>query len=275
MSESQSKLPYNYENKQPIVLPDCHDRFESAQKLQDERKNIGKISTGSRLLNRMLFGGIETSALTEFYGGSGTGKTQLCFTLCAIVQQDISSGGLNGNAIYIDTEQKFVPNRIVQIAYGRGFELNKILSNILVSRPLTFFELEKAIQNLNQMICKHRIKLILVDSIISPYRSEFEGRAALPERQHRLYKSMRILANIARAYNIAVVVTNQVQSLPDSPLIESSIPTGGNVMAHASTLRIKLSRVGQSRLAKLVTSPCCQESSEKFIIAERGISDED
>lgn len=52
--------------------------------------SIERLSTGSRNIDDLLCGGVETKAATEFYGASGSGKTQLCHTMCAIVPQDKS-----------------------------------------------------------------------------------------------------------------------------------------------------------------------------------------
>jgi DNA repair protein RadA len=62
---------------------------------------IQRISTGSKTLDNLLCGSIETKAMTEFYGPYATGKTQLCHTLCTMVSQDKSQGGLCGKSIYI------------------------------------------------------------------------------------------------------------------------------------------------------------------------------
>ncbi|MCC2649634.1 MAG: repair and recombination protein RadA, partial [Nitrososphaeraceae archaeon] len=68
-----------------------------------------RISTGSKNLDELFVGGIETRSVTEIYGEYGTGKTQICHTLCIIVQQTKSQGGLSGKAIYIDSENTFRP----------------------------------------------------------------------------------------------------------------------------------------------------------------------
>ncbi len=67
-------------------------------------RNVSRISTGARTLDTILYGGVETSAVTQFYGESGSGKTQLCHTICSIVSQDMQEGGIRGKAIYLDTE---------------------------------------------------------------------------------------------------------------------------------------------------------------------------
>jgi DNA repair protein RadA len=85
------------------------------------------IKTGSAELDRLLSGkGVETGAITEFYGHSGSGKTQICLSLCLIVQQ------LNpdNKAIYINTEGKFRPERIAGIAHKKEMDADKSLMNI-------------------------------------------------------------------------------------------------------------------------------------------------
>jgi DNA repair protein RadA len=74
--------------------------------------SIERISTGSKNVDDILCGGIETGAVTEFYGAPSSGKTQLCHTISGIVSQDKSKGGLCGKSIYIDTEGTFRPQRL-------------------------------------------------------------------------------------------------------------------------------------------------------------------
>ncbi len=62
-------------------------------------RNISRISTGARRLDAILYGGIETHAITEFYGASGTGKTQICHALAVMATGE----GLHGNVIFVDT----------------------------------------------------------------------------------------------------------------------------------------------------------------------------
>src|SRR3989440_2026162 len=85
--------------------------FITATKLYNKRKKEERISTGSKNLDDLLEGGIETRAVTEIYGEYGTGKTQICHTLCLLVQQ--KKDGTGSKALYIDTENTFRPERIV------------------------------------------------------------------------------------------------------------------------------------------------------------------
>jgi DNA repair protein RAD51 len=53
---------------------------------------------------------------------------------------------------------------------------------------------------------------------------------------------MRQLQRLADQYGCAVVITNQVVSSPDAAMFSGDglKPIGGNIIAHASTTRIKL-----------------------------------
>ncbi|MEM4725489.1 MAG: DNA repair and recombination protein RadA, partial [Nitrososphaerales archaeon] len=108
--------------------------FIPASEIYKKRQNIERITTGSKNLDELLDGGIETQAVTEFYGEFGSGKTQLCHTLCVTVQLSRDKGGLEAGAIYIDTENTFRPERVFQIAEARGLEPLKTLDNIIVAK---------------------------------------------------------------------------------------------------------------------------------------------
>src|SRR3712207_7425478 len=76
--------------------------------------------------------------------------------------------------------------------------------------------------------------MIIIDSIISLHRAEFAGRGTLADRQQRLNSIMHKLVKIAEIYNVAIIVTNQVQSTPDTFFGDPTKPAGGNVIGHAS-----------------------------------------
>ncbi len=88
------------------LLRDSHiieKEFVTADLALEKRKSMLRCSTGSKALDELLLGGIETQAVTEFYGEFGSGKSQICHTLCAMARQPIESGGLDSGVIYIDT----------------------------------------------------------------------------------------------------------------------------------------------------------------------------
>ena len=60
--------------------------FIRADELFKMRQTVLRISTGSKGLDKILDGGLETQTITEFYGEYGSGKSQMCHQLCINVQ---------------------------------------------------------------------------------------------------------------------------------------------------------------------------------------------
>ena len=250
--------------------------FQTAAEFDENRKkNLQWISTGAKRVDSIFGGnGIETGAVTEFYGAAGTGKTQICYSLSVMVQQDESKGGLSGKALFIDTENTFSSERIRSIAKARGLDSSNVLKNIFVATAENTLEQESTIERFESNItCYTSIKLVIVDSVLRNYRAEFPGRSMLSERQQKLNIFMHQLLRVAATHRIAVVVTNQVQTCPDELYNIHPQPIGGNVMAHASTYRVYLGPSGYNRIARLVDSPYHPENEVRFRITERGIDD--
>ncbi len=256
-----------------VELGRLEKEFVSATELYKKRQAIDRISTGSKNLDDLLGGGIETQAVTEFYGEYGSGKTQVCHTLCVKVQMPKGQGGLNSGAIYVDTENTFRPERIAEIAENYNLKPEDILSKIIVAKAYNSAHQELIIREVGRFIEKEKIKLLVVDSAVAHYRAEFLGRGTLAERQQRLNRFMHNLLRIAEVHNLAVVVTNQVQAAPDVFFGDPSRPTGGHVVAHTSTYRIYLRKAGKNRIARMMDSPYHPEREAVFILDEKGIDD--
>src|SRR5215831_15002237 len=226
--------------------------FSTAQDILDRRKNLLRCTTGSAKLDSFLRGGIETQAITETAGEFDSGKSQICYTLCVTANTPLDRKGLGGNVIFIDTENTFRSERIFQIAEHRGIsEPDEILRRIYVCKIYNTSHLEMIIQDLGKSIEEYKARFVIVDSIIALHRAEFTGRATLAERQQRLNVMLHKLNRLAEVHNIAVVVTNQVQSQPDDFFSGGNglRATGGNIMGHASTYRISPRQASPTRVA--------------------------
>jgi len=247
--------------------------FVTADAALQKRRSMLRCSTGSYALDDLLLGGIETQAITEFYGEFGSGKSQICHTLCVMAKQPIEAGGLESSVIYIDTEGTFRPERVEQIARSRGFDPTEILKNVAVCKVYNSSHLELIVKDLGKYIDDFKAKLVVIDSIISLHRAEFSGRGTLADRQQRLNNMLHKLIRLAEIYNIAIVITNQVQSSPDTFFGDPTKATGGNVLGHASTYRIYLRKSGENRVAKMMDSPYHPYSDTRFTVTERGADD--
>jgi len=256
-----------------VELGKLEPDFISASELLAKRRAIDRVSTGSKNLDELLGGGIEAWAITEFFGEFGAGKSQICHTLACTVQLPKSEGGLDGAAIYIDTEGTFRPERIAEIARARGLDPDEILKRITVARAYNSAHQELIVKDMGRVIQPSGVKIVLLDSAVAHYRAEFLGRGTLSERQQRLNRFMHQLLRTAEVYNVAVVVTNQVQAAPDTFFGDPTRPTGGHVVAHTSTYRIYLRKSGRNRIARMVDSPYHPERDAVFVLNEKGIDD--
>ncbi len=246
----------------------------TAKELLERRGEVGKITTGSKNLDELLGGGIETQAITEFYGKFGSGKTQICHQISVNVQLPPEKGGLNGATLYIDTENTFRPERIIQMAEGVGLNPDQALKNIYVARAYNSDHQMILVEKAREIVEEKNIRLIVVDSLTAHFRAEYVGRGALAERQQKLNKHIHALQHLADAYNLAVVVTNQVMARPDVLFGDPTEPVGGHVLAHAATYRVYLRKAkGPKRIARLVDSPHLPEGEVVFKITAKGIED--
>jgi DNA repair protein RadA len=248
--------------------------FVPALEVLDMRQHMVKCTTGSQELDRILGGGVETGAITELIGEFGSGKTQICFTLAVTSQQSVEEGGFDGNVCVIDTEGTFMPERIMQIAEERGLDSTKVLEKILIARAYNSEHQIILINSLPELVEKSGIKLVIMDSMIGHFRGEYIGRGTLAERQQKLGSCLSKLLRVAEAFNISVVLTNQVMSTPDTMYGDPNKPTGGHVMAHACTHRVFLRKGRQNtRLARVIDSPSLPEEKIRFAITAAGVVD--
>jgi DNA repair protein RadA len=249
--------------------------FIRADELLKMRQNIVRLTTGSRELDELLGGGLETQTITELYGEYGSGKSQVCHQLCVNVQLPPDRGGLGGGALYIDTENTFRTERIVQMAEHLGLDLEGVVKNIIFAEAYTSDHQTFLVENADKVVKENNIRLIIVDSLTSHFRSEYLGREMLAERQQKLNKHMHKLIRLARAFNAVAVVTNQVMAKPDVFFGDTVHPVGGHIVAHTSHTRVFLrkSARGPMRIARLVSSPYLPEGESVFKITKHGIED--
>ncbi|MDQ3840724.1 MAG: hypothetical protein M3297_15835, partial [Thermoproteota archaeon] len=97
---------------------------------------------------------------------------------------------------------------------------------------------EKSIPEVLAQSTDKRIKLIIVDSPITHYKTEYTGLSERPSKLQKLFRFMSSLQRIGQSYGAAIVVTNHASTIPDSKLvagIDIKKPAGGNAIGYAST----------------------------------------
>ena len=251
--------------------------FTSANELMRIKKNVLRLSAGSRMLDELLGGGLESQTITELYGPFGVGKSILCHQLSINAQRSVEEGGVCGGALYIDTEQTFRPEWIIRMSKHLGMDPEETAKNIIYCEAYNSDHQILLLEKCDEIIKKNNIKLIVIDSLTSHFRSEYLGREMLAERQQKLNKHMHRLARLARAFNAIAVVTNQVLAKPDQFFTIAVEAVGGHIVAHTSHTRVFIRRTtsGPVRIARLVSSPYLPEGERLFKITENGIEDVD
>ncbi|VDD76134.1 unnamed protein product [Mesocestoides corti] len=251
--------------------------FTTATEFHQKRSEIIQLTTGSKELDKLLQGGIETGSITELFGEFRTGKTQICHTLAVTCQLPVDMGGGEGKCLYIDTEGTFRPERLLAVAERYGLSGSDVLDNVAYARAYnTDHQLELLI-NAAAMMSESRYALLIVDSATALYRTDYSGRGELSARQMHLARFLRTLLRLADEFGVAVVITNQVVAQVDGAAMFSADPKkpiGGNIMGHASTTRLYLRKGrGETRVCKIYDSPCLPEAEAMYAIMPDGIGD--
>ena len=249
--------------------------FIRADELIKMRQNVRRLTTISKQLDELLGGGLETQTITEFYGEYGVGKSILCHQLAVNVQLPEERGGLNGSALYIDTENTFRPEWIVRMAKALGLDPTETAKKIIYSEAFNSDHQILLLEKADQVIQENKVKLIIVDSLTAHFRSEYLGREMLAERQQKLNSHLHRLVRLSRAFNACAVVTNQVMSKPDAFFAMVVEPVGGHIVSHTSHTRMFLRRTasGPVRICRLISSPYLPEGERIFKITEEGVKD--
>jgi DNA repair protein RadA len=246
--------------------------FESGLVVLEKRKSVEKISLGCSSFDNLLEGGFETGSIVECFGEFGSSKTQIGHLL-AVNCQKLADDAV---AIYIDTENTFRPERIIQFAKGSGLDPDKVLANIRVAKAYNSDHQMLLAEKVSDLIKDKNlnVKVVIIDSLMAHFRAEFIGRGSLSERQQKLNKHMSVLSKLADTHNCCVYVTNQVMSKPDTFFGDPTQAVGGHIVAHASTFRLYL-RKGRkgARVAKLIDAPNLPDSECSYFVEESGLRD--
>jgi len=263
-------------------------------------------SQGSPLLTGMPgldahLGGFREATLTEVVGPSGVGKTQLCHALAA---QSLIAGSASGaGVIYIDTERSFDALRLHEMLLhvlhetGTQADPHQLARRLLVARPSSWAEYSDFLDQLEEVLVQRPTSLIVVDSIAAPARAHFGGRQEddrrqMIERGEALVRQAAFFKKTAEEYELAVVVSNQVQSLPQGTQLDDG-DSGlnqvigrddvalsaclGNTWAHCVNVRLVLefprSAGGPTewRELRIAKAPVCPLQTFRYVIGAGGL----
>lgn len=249
-------------------------RWYRGLEILERRRNLPRVTTGSKEIDDMVGGGLEAGSITEFYGEFASGKTQIAHQLAVNVQLPPERGGMEGKVLWLDTEATFRPERIHEMSLGLGLDPDKILDNILTARAYNTAHQMLMLENAEKMIREEGIKMLIIDSLMVHFRSEYIGRGKLAERQQKLAQHLSKLHRLTDIHQLVSVITNQVMSRPDILFGDPTVPIGGNILGHSTTTRIYLRKSkGGTRVGRVVDSPCLPLGEARFIITKEGLQD--
>ncbi len=277
--------------------------FTNGNEALAARQEVGKITTGHGEIDDIMSGGFEEEAITELFGQHKSGKSQFTHQMCVNVQLPPEYGGTGKRAIFIDTEDSYRPERIIEMVHGLDDEVLQACMDRdgvdgTPDDPEAMEELTQIFlgrvhnasarnTNMQMMLAKkakeiaqeyrgteYPVGLLVVDSIIGHFRAEYTGRGKLADRQQKLTKHMDDLTEFATLYGSAVLIANQVMSNPDQFFGDPTKAAGGNVIAHRSTFRVKLREgKGDKKVFMLEDAPNLPDGQSPYIVTEDGIQE--
>lgn len=262
--------------------------FINAFEIMEKQMGSPAFSYGIKALDALTtieeldVAGVRLGETIEFFGPFRSGKSQICHQLCVTVQLPPELGGVGKKAVFLDTEGTFSPSRIKAI-HGKlqndlGWEKNfeDVLRDITYARAYNSDHQMDLAEKLLELFYNHKDEygIVVLDSATAHFRAEYAGRGTLAERQQTINHHLGILGRLADTYNVAIAITNQVQSNPAAFFGDPTQAIGGNILGHWAITRFYLRKSkGEKRIIRIYDSPYLPESEAVFAITPEGCVD--
>jgi DNA repair protein RadA len=245
---------------------DTH-RVEIALELRKPNSTKGVlINTGSTRLDSLLSGGVSQIGLTEFYGASGCGKTQLVHQLC------VNAAKSSLRTLFVDCEGTFSPSRIRQISGASKLNPEDIMRSVLLFRAFSAEDQVGINHRLPKLVLEHGIKVVVIDTVAGLFNAYLSSDLSV--RMYKLKTYIYKLAELALNHNLIVVVTNQVRQIFISTLSSEPQELGGLTTAYLFNTRIMLKALGNGTFsARVMDSSFLNEDETIFKISASGVGD--
>lgn len=264
--------------------------FINAFEIMEKQKDSPAFTYGIKALDALTtidelgVSGVRLGETIELFGPFRSGKSQLCHQLCVTVQLPPELGGVGKKAVFIDTEGTFSPSRIKAIhaklqkdlGWEKSFE--DVLRDITYARAYNSDHQMTLVERLLELFYNHKDEygFVALDSATAHFRAEYAGRGTLAERQQTINHHLGILGRLADTYDVAVAITNQVQSNPAAFFGDPTQAIGGNILGHWATTRFYLRKSkGEKRIIRIYDSPYLPETEAVFAITPEGCVDVD
>ncbi|XP_049801954.1 DNA repair protein RAD51 homolog 3-like isoform X1 [Schistocerca nitens] len=261
---------------------------KTALDIWQEESQLFGIVTFCKAIDDMLDGGIPLQSITEFCGAPGSGKTQLCLQLCVDVQIPSIFGGHEAEAVYIDTSSSFTLIRLSDMADAcishcsliarqqsklpaSTFTMEAIKNGISYISVTNHIQLLAAVFQLDDILEKRNVKLIVIDSITFPL---LYGELSSIQRTRLLHQILDELHLCAKKFKVAVIVTNQLTTKVFADGTSQVVPSLGESFGHRINHRIMLgAEKGGTFAAVLLKSAVYPCASVGFQISNIGVRD--
>jgi len=188
------------------------------------------IPTGCSSIDDLLGGGFERGVVTQLYGPPAAGKTNLALSAA------VETAAAGDSALFIDTEGLSV-DRLQQVAGSRTEAIDDIASRIIISDALDFDQQGEAVRDAAEFA--ERVELVVLDSATGFYRIKRSEDDEAGDALRTVAQQVTHLLSLARKHDLAVVITNQVYTDPDS---DRARPLGGHTLTHWSGVVCRLER---------------------------------
>jgi len=222
------------------------------------------VSTGCGTLDELLGGGFERGTVTQLYGPPAAGKTNVALSAA------VGVAAKGGSALYIDTEGLSV-DRFRQLIEATADEsVETVASRLIISDAIDFDEQQEAVRDAAEFA--DRVELMVLDSATGFYRLQRGEDTNGGDSLRAVARQVTQLLSLARKHDIAVVITNQVFTDPDT---DRTRALGGHTLEHWTGVVVRLDRFrGGNRRATLEKHRAKAAGEQTtFKIADSGLVD--
>ena len=195
------------------------------------------ISTGSRMIDEILGGGIPKGMLTLVYGGVATGKTTL------LLQTSLMFSNSGYGFMYVDCMGKVTPRRLQALAD----HMPCILSNGFLLSASTFEELYDLVLSFERLI-SFNLRLIALDSLTRPYRAMLGSRSKNVRLNRLLNRVLAMLFKLSRYYGVTIVISGDARYSPQRKVLE---PVASGILKYWCDVILSLHREGEHIVLKI------------------------
>lgn len=163
------------------------------------------IQTGIQKLDDLLGGGIRHGIITDIFGASATGKTQLALQICTnALRNDIE-------ILFQDTTGGFRPERMLTLIKAKNMD-PELLDHVRVGRITNTSEQISYLEKISEI---KNLGLVVIDNVTDLFSFEYSKESNLLEKHVAFMEYMHKLAFIAIQKKIPIIVTNMVRKSDD------------------------------------------------------------